>query len=295
MNVQNIPREDSVVKSAFCPKLDAFLYFDFPNIEAKLLAYYLNALNHCEMAAAFRGEGVARLGFEAGVELDLHILTAAGVYDIPYGELLARYKAGDKEADLMRQVGKRLNFSIIFGGGVPTLLKQGVAKTGAEAMKLLRGYHATWPGIGWASKAKPANPGTFGWHLKQTMVKRALLAGDPDRGYVKTLWGRHLHPPSDHVLINHLVQGCAADLMKWSLINVRRYLKTEGFESHLVNTVHDELQIDCRSIEIPEIVRHVPTLMTYDLIEAVVPITPEPDISTTTWAEKKPHATDIPY
>lgn len=232
------------------------------------------------MADAFNGDGVVRLGLEVGAELDLHILTAAGVYNVPYSELLARFKAGDKQADLWRQVGKRLNFSIIFGGGIPTLLKQGVAKTPKEALGLLRGYHDTWPGIGWASKVKPANEGTLAWWLKKRMN---------ERGYVTTLWGRHLHPPSDHVLINHTVQGCAADLMKQALRKVHTHLKTEGFKSHLVNVVHDELSLDVVTEEIPELVRIVPILMDDERVGSVVPIRPEPDVSYTTWANKEPY------
>ena len=272
-----------MVKAAFRPKLDAFLYFDFPNIEAKLLAWYLDALRHPEMGAAFRGDGVPRLGLEKGAELDLHILTAAGVYNTPYGELLTAFMAGDKEADLWRQVGKRLNFSIIYGGGIPTLMAQGVANDAKEALNLLRGYHTAWPGIGWSSRRAEANEGTFAWWLKARMK---------ERGYVTTLWGRHLHPPSDHVLINHLVQGCAADLMKAALRKVHRHLKAEGFQSHLVNVVHDELALDTFAPEIPELVRIIPELMDHPLVGEVVPIRPEPDISWTTWAEKKPYMLD---
>ena len=279
MNVQNIPRDDKVVKAAFRPKLDAFLYFDYPNIEAKMLAFYLDALRHPEMAAAFRGDGVVRLGLDAGAELDLHILTAAGVFNVPYGDLLARFKAGDKEADLRRQVGKRLNFSIIFGGGIPTLMAQGVAQDAKEALGLLRGYHSAWPGIGWASKRQAANEGTFAWWLKKRMQ---------ERGYVTTLWGRHLHPPSDHVLINHLVQGCSADLMKAALRKVHNHLRAEGFKSHLVNVVHDELALDAAADEIPELARVIPGLMDDERIGVVVPIRPEPDVSYTSWADKQP-------
>lgn len=211
--------------------------------------------------------------------LDLHLLTAAGVYGFEYEDLVARYEAGDKEADLMRQVGKRLNFSIIYGGGVPTLLEQGVAEDAKEALELLRNYHSTWPGIGWATKRTPADGGTLAWWLKNRMQ---------ERGYVTTLWGRHLHPRSDHVLINHLCQGCAADLMKASLIKVHRHLKAEGFKSHLVNVVHDELCIDAAEDEIPELARVVPELMTDERVNNIVPIRPEPELSRTTWAAKEP-------
>lgn len=256
-----------MIKAAFRPKLDAFFFADFPNIEAKLLAFYLDAIGFPEMAQAFR-EG-----------LDLHLLTAAGVYGLDYDDLVRRFNAGDKEADLMRQVGKRLNFSIIYGGGIPTLLEQGVAKTAPEALGLLKSYHGTWPGIGWATRRSAAKDGTFAWWLNKRMK---------ERGYITTLWGRHLHPHSDHVLINHTCQGCAADLMKVSLIRVHRRLRAEGLRSHLVNVVHDELCLDAVEDEIPELSKIIPELMTDERLDAVVPIRPEPEISYTTWAEKSP-------
>jgi DNA polymerase I-like protein with 3'-5' exonuclease and polymerase domains len=280
VNVQNIPRDDKIVKGAFWPKLDAFLFFDYPNIEAKLLAYYLDAIGHPEMAAAFRGDGVPRLGLPAGVELDMHILTAAGVYNVSYEELLTRFLEEEKQADLWRQVGKRLNFSIIYGGGVPTLIEQGVAKDGKEAIDLLRRYHATWPGIGWESMKKDAPPGTLNYTIKKTLRQR---------GYITTLWGRHLHPSSMHKALNHLCQGCAADLMKTALVRVHRYTVENELQSHLVNVVHDELMLDSVKEEIDRLVADVPDLMTDERVDKVVPIRPGPDISFTTWAEKAPY------
>lgn len=258
MNVQNIPRDDKVVKRAFCPKLDAFLFFDYPNIELKLLAYYLEQLKHPSMAEVFRRGA------------DLHKETAAGLYGIPV----------ESVTDEQRQIAKRLNFSIVYGGGIPTLIEQGVAKDAKEALKLLQRFHSTWPGIGWSSKRQSPNPGTLAWWIEKRVR---------ERGYISTLWGRQLHPESMHKALNALCQGCAADLMKWALVRVHRKLRKGGYESHLVNVVHDDLAIDSRRSEIAMLVHHVPNWMTYGPIAASVPITPEPDISYTTWADKVPY------
>lgn len=258
MNVQNIPREDKVVKAAFVPKLDAFFFADYPNIELKLLAYYLDALGHPSMAQAFR-DGA-----------DLHVRTAAGVYGV----------SEDAINDKQRQTGKRLNFSIVYGGGIPTLIEQGVARDGKEALDLLRGFHGAWPGIGWSSKVRKADPGT---------LMSLIEAKVSERGYITTLWGRHLHPRSMHSALNALIQGCAADLMKWALVRTHHGIRDAGLESHLVNVVHDEVMIDARIPELPWLAANVPDLMTYDPVQAIVPIRPEPDVSYTTWADKAPY------
>lgn len=256
MNVQTLPRKDKVVKKAFVPKLDAFLFADYPNIELKLLAFYLESIGFPSMAEAFR----------AGA--DLHRESAAGIYGLP----------ADQLDDEQRQVGKTLNFSIVYGGGVPTLIEQGVAADGKAAMQLLRGYHNRWPGIGWESKRRPADHGTLIDGIKSRIN---------ERGYITTLYGRHLHPRSMHSALNALCQGCAADLMKWAMVRTDDSLKHYGMRSHIVNMVHDELILDCAADELPALVQSLPQWMTDDRIEAVVPIVPEPEVSTTTWADKE--------
>lgn len=258
MNVQNIPREDKSVKGAFRPKLDALFFADYPNIELKLLAYYLDAIGHPSMADYFRNDP----------DPDLHIRTASGMYGVPIGEV----------TDDQRQKGKTLNFSIVYGGGIPTLLKQGAAADAHEALNMLRAFHGAWPGIGWESKRQSAAPDTLMGHIKRRVESR---------GYVTTLWGRHLHPRSLHSSLNALIQGCAADLMKWALIEVHRWTRQEKLTSHIINTVHDELQMDALKSELPLLAMKVPDLMTYAPVQLIVPIRPEPDVSYTTWSNKE--------
>ncbi len=260
MNFQNIPRDDKSVKQAFIPKNDAFLFADYPNIELKLLALYLDN----------RGWPSMKDTFLAGE--DLHRRTAAGLFGNDY----------DKVTDKERQVGKRLNFSIVYGGGMPTLMRQ-LGCTPAEALDLLRAYHSTWPGIGWESKRRDAEPGTLIHGIKQRLA---------ERGYITTLYGRHLHPRSLHSALNALCQGCAADLMKWAMTNTSRELRLGGYRSHIVNMVHDELILDALGEELPRLAANLPDWMTDPRIEAVVPIKPECEVSYTTWADKETYRDD---
>lgn len=265
MNVQNIPRDDKVVKQAFVPKLDAFLFADYPNIEAKLLAYYLERIGFPSMADFFREDPLG----------DLHVKTASMMYGIPESEV----------TDVERQPAKRCNFSIIYGGGIPTLIDQGVAKDAKEAVSILKRYHGAWPGIGWHSKREPAAPHTLNGRIIAT-VKARKTATEP--GYITTLWGRHLHPRSEHSALNALVQGCAADLLKWALVNIHRFTVENDLRSHLVNQVHDEVMLDVTEDELPLLAYEVPGLMTYEPVNKLVPIRPDPEVSYTTWADKAP-------
>lgn len=245
MNVQNIPRSDKVVKRAFVPKLDAFLFFDYEQIELRLLAYYMVSLGDPSMADAIK----------AGK--DLHTESAMAALSLP------------TLTDEQRQVGKTLNFSMVYGGGRPTLMRQ-LGVTFPEATELLRKFHARWPGIA----------------LVQTAIESRLR----ERGYITTLWGRHLHPESEHKALNALVQGCAADLMRSALVKVHEHLDSNLMASHLVLTIHDELILDAVEAEIPYLVETVPTLMDHPPVSELVPIGTDCEISRTTWADKIPYA-----
>jgi len=256
VNIQNIPRSDKVVKRAFRPKLDALLYFDYEQIELRLLAYYMASLGDPSMASAI-WDGK-----------DLHTESAMAALGLP------------SVTDEQRQVGKTLNFSMVYGGGRPTLMKQ-LGISFEEAGQLLRKFHARWPGI----------------QLVQNVISEQIAARTtPDEpGYITTLWGRHLHPESDHKALNALVQGCAADLMRAALVKVHRHLDSNLMASHLVNQVHDELQIDAVASEIPYLVEVVPRLMDHPPVSEIVPIGTDCEISFSTWADKQAYDREETY
>lgn len=243
MNIQNIPRKDKVVKASFKPKQDAFLFFDYSQIELVLLAYYMAAIGDTSMVEAICSGK------------DLHVESAKGA--------LNKSSVTEEERQV---VGKTLNYSMVYGGGRPTLMRQ-LGITFPEADSLLSNYHARWPGI--------------------KMVQAAIESRIKERGYITTLWGRHLHPESQHKALNALVQGCAADLMKVGLLKVHKHLQEQETQAHLVLTIHDELVLDSTEAEIPSLAVAVPSLMDYAPVSEVVPIQVECEISRTTWAEKE--------
>ena len=241
MNVQNIPRTQKDVKRAFVPKLDAFLFFDYKAIEVRLLAYYL-----------IRGIGDESLRDEIVAGLDPHVETAKGIF--------GKSSVTDEE----RQIGKTLNFSIIYGGGTPTIMRQ-LRVTYQEAKELLRGYHKTRPGIA---------------TLRDT-VDSVLQ----ERGYLINSHGRRLRVTDSHKGLNALIQGSAADLMRSAILEVSDALS--GYSSHIVNVIHDEIMIDASIDEVPFLISEIPDKMTDDTISAIMPIEVDCEWSTTNWAEKK--------
>jgi len=242
MNVQNIPRSQKDVKRAFVPKLDAFLFFDYSAIEVRLLAFYLA-----------KGIGDRSLADEINRGADPHRITAQGLYQ--------RESVSDEE----RQVGKTLNFSIIYGGGTPTIMRQ-LGVNFKEAKRLLKAYHDTRPGI--------------------KILNQSIAQTLDMRGYIQSLYGRRLHVLESHKALNALIQGSAADLMRDSVVRVNRILY-DNYASHIVNIVHDEIIIDADRNEITTLVNTIPTLMGNKIVEEFVSIDTDCEISYTNWAEKE--------
>lgn len=249
-NLQNIHSSGQGldVKRAFVPKLDAFLFFDYDSIEVRLLAFYLATI------------GDPSLAEELKHGLDPHLETAKGLF--PGVVIDPRTPEGKK----MRGAGKQLGFSVQYGGGVPTIMRQLKCSRG-EAASLLKAYHIARPGV--------------------KILKSAIWERYQEVGYIRTLYDRQLHPDSEHKCLNSLCQGCAADLIRDALQKIHDDLTLPWTASHIVNTVHDEIIIDAAEDEIPELVRRMPTLMGNAEVEKIVPIEVSVEISRINWASKE--------
>lgn len=245
MNWQNIPRDLLVVKRAVIPKLDVLVFFDYDGIEMRLLAYY--------MALGVDDHSLVE-EFKAG--LDPHAETAKLIYDLDRTPTKSE-----------RQVGKGLNFSVIYGGGRPTITRQ-LGVSWEEAGKLLKDFHNARPGI--------------------REVQESILDSYRRRGYIRTLWGRRLHPQEDHKALNALIQGCAADLMKAALVKLHGLRIELSLESHMILVIHDEVGWDACNEEVRTLLQRVPLLMGDERLQEVIPIEVGIELSTTSWADKRP-------
>ena len=243
-----------MVKKAFVPKLGAFSYFDYKQIEPRLLAYFLAKVGDTQLADRLQ-EG-----------LDPYTAIVAHLYS----------KAPEDLTDNERQTGKILFLSLMYGGGGRTVMNQ-FDVSYPEAKRMIKQFHAAWPGV---------------------RRLQDLCAGQAERkGYIKTPWGRHLHPEEfgEHKLLNKLIQGSAADLMKAALLETDGWLTlNDAIESHMVSVVHDEIQFDGPLDEAAILHDEVPHLMcaadpTTAEIGEVIPILVDHDVSTTNWAEKQPY------
>ena len=178
---------------------------------------------------------------------------------------LARLITGmDEISDEERQkYGKTPNYAMIYGGGKPTIVQQ-LDVSWHEAGRIVGAFHKQWPGVA----------------LLTARINDTL----DTRGYIKTPWGRHLHPRSRHSALNTLIQGSAADLKRAAMIKVHHHLT--GWRSHLVLEVHDELIVDAYEDEISRLALSIPIHMDYKPISKIIQIETETEITRTNWAEK---------
>ena len=123
---------------------------------------------------------------------------------------------------LARKDAKTLNFGLLYGMGKDKLAV-GLHKTLEEAAEIFSTYHASAP------------------FIKTTSAMASQKARV--RGYVFTLLKRRRRFPngvSVHKALNALLQGSAADMMKYAMVEVSKSGVEDVLGAPLI-TVHDEL------------------------------------------------------
>ena len=160
---------------------------DVSQCELRVLAHFSQ---DPRLLAAFRDGNV-----------DLHVQTAAAALGIAAGQV----------TDEQRDIGKRVNFAIVYGMTADGLAqKLGISPF--EAQALLDGYFAAYPGV-------------------RSWIAEVHAAAYEDR-QVRTLGGRRRRLPdirsrdpgavatAQRQAVNTVIQGTAADLMKLALIRL---------------------------------------------------------------------------
>ena len=230
-NLQNIPADASgygiEIRAAFKPKPgNVFVSADYSQIELRVLAYLSQDKNLID--AFLKGH-------------DIHRETAARLFDVPIENVTHE----------QRQLGKRINFSILYG-----LTPYGLAKDLGISFKDAKSY---------IEKYLAQYPAVSTWMA--TVVEFAK-----QHGYVKTFWGRRRHIPNIYernrtlyeearrIAINTVAQGTAAEIMKKGMINLDNALKKDVIDAQILLQIHDELLISApkdQAKKVEKLVKHV--------------------------------------
>lgn len=242
-NLQNIPVRDglgSAVRNAFvAEKGFSLVSFDYSQIEMRILAVASQDKN---LLQAFK-EGH-----------DIHTSVAAKVFGVSEKEVT-------KE---MRRKAKIINFGIIYGMGV-NALRANLGGTRAEAQEFYDNYFKKLPKIA-----------SYFEKVKKTAR---------ERGYTETLFGRkryfedikskidYIRAQAERMALNAPLQGTAADIIKFSMVNVDRKLKEAKLDdkAFLILQIHDELLYEIKKEVAPEAEKIIKETME-DFKELEVPI-----------------------
>lgn len=238
-NLQNIPVRSEMgreIRRAFIARPGCLLVdADYSQIELRLLAHLSG------------DEGMLE-AFLTGQ--DIHIRTAAQVYDVALEEV----------TPAMRSAAKAVNFGIVYGIS-DFGLSRNIGISRAQAGAFIQRYFERYPGV------------------KQFMDRAVVMA--KTAGYAETLLGRRRPVPEldsrnyntrsfgERIAMNTPVQGSAADIIKLAMVRVRAQLAEESLEARLILQVHDELIVETPEAEVPRVSQIVQQQMEHAMTLAV--------------------------
>lgn len=207
-NLQNIPFTEVFgvnIRNAFVASEGyKFIAFDYSQQELRVLA-------------ALSKEEVMVDSFNNGV--DIHKITAAELFEVPVEEVDSK----------QRQVGKTVNFSVIYGISAFGLSERlGLNRATADAF--IKKYFDKY------SKVRDFMANTIN-SAKETGYSETILGRRRINNMIKSS-NRALKNAAERELFNFVVQGSAADIMKSSMVAFPDILKK--YNARILLQIHDE-------------------------------------------------------
>lgn len=231
-NIQNVPRTKEVRSCFRAPEGYVWMKADYSQVELRLAA--LAAQEERMLLAYKRGD-------------DLHTLTAKLVL-------------GDESPDA-RQVGKTLNFGLLYGAGPATLARvarndYGVFFTLDEARYYSTEFFHAYPGLAqWHAKEETKIEQTGVSYSPLGRVRYLPKAKIPRT--VNEMWGQKMGAIREG--INHQIQSYASDLLLGAMNRVLP--RIEEYGAFMVAEVHDEMDFLVPEQNVSQVARIVKDTM----------------------------------
>lgn len=240
-NMQNMPPD---IRACFVPEPgNVFVVADFSGMELRI-------------AAALSGDEAMLDAFASGQ--DLHALTAARALGKATGDVT-------KEE---RQLGKTVNFGILYGVSASGLVTRGLAPDRGTAERFLTAFGAAYPqAVAWR-KAQGAQALVSGYVRTASGRKRYFkpVGEAPRHGEYRREWEK-ARAGLVREAGNAPIQGTGADIAKEALARIWEevsYAWALDPDQHLlglpycpVNFVHDEIVVECHAEEAEEVLATV--------------------------------------
>lgn len=242
-NLQNIPLGGgygSRVRNAFVPPAGhVFLSADYSQIELRILA-------------EFSKDAALREAFAHNK--DIHTQTSALIFSVPETEVTSE----------QRQVGKKINFSIMYGL-TPFGLSKDLDITPTQAKKYIDNYFATYEGVKTWMDATVAQAKEDGF-VTTLLGRRRYVPGLHERN-------RHVQDAERRITINTPIQGTSADLIKLAMLRIDKELTQHKLLSRMILQIHDELVLCVPHAEVEKVTQLIVDCMTHVVTDWQTPIT----------------------
>jgi DNA polymerase-1 len=224
-NLQNIPASGDLglkIREAFvAARGKQLISADYSQIELRVLAHMTKEK---VLIDAFTND------------IDIHKQTAAQIFNVPL----------EKVTNEERQLGKKINFSIIYGL-TPYGLSKDLGIKLSEAKEYITRYFEKYPKIAkWIEET--VEEATKNGFTTTLLGRRRYVPGLHEKN-------KNLYDASKRIAVNSPVQGSSAEIMKLAMININDALKKGNFDAKLILQIHDEVVIECPNEEIERVER----------------------------------------
>jgi len=219
-NLQNIPSREALgreIKRAFVAREGCvFLSADYSQIELRILA-------------ALSGDRMLCEAYLHGV--DVHARTASAIFEVPL----------EAVTPPQRQVGKTINFGILYGMGASKLARETGYSLG-EARVFLEKFHAQFGGLSSFFESQLSQARASGEVRTILGHRRAVPELFSERGLERSY--------GERVAVNTPIQGSASDIVKRAMLRFDARMCELGLGGRLLIQVHDELLVEVPDSEV---------------------------------------------
>ena len=211
-NMQNIPIRTEIgkkIRAAFVPekKTDRIVSLDYSQIELRMVAH-------------FSGDKELKKAFEQ--DRDIHTFVASQIYNVDIKDVTPQ----------MRSRCKTVNFGLIYGQG-PFGLSKTTSMSVAESRKFIDDYFARYKAIQQFKKDAVTKVKRTGFAETICGRRRKITGLESKNGNVRS--------QAERLVINTLIQGSAADLIKVAMIKIQKKIEEEELSAKMILQIHDEL------------------------------------------------------
>lgn len=241
---------DALVRDAFIPRDgNKMIFADYDQMEVRLTAAIAGDRGYMDIIRTSK---------------DVHTTTAAQVYGIPESEVTKD----------MRQRTKNVVYAKLYGAGIDTF-SETAGITTDEGQRFMDAFDCQFPAVkglidhisGVRINDRRVSPGIaekryYEEGLAYVMSpygRRHILNEREVEPYTDSKGVRWLSGPL-YRLVNYLVQGTGADVLKQAIVDADR----AGIADHLVLLVHDETGWDVPERDVPELTREIVKAMTVE-------------------------------